>query len=331
MSFGTESEYGRQIKIGFEKEMEKMDGKKNNFSIGKNIVNGRDESGYKDYPCDICLAKDTIELPYVRQYTNGQLIHICKKCGFIYVKKRRSFDKIAAVWSNELFGKAYTSRTPLMLARHTYIAEFLKQKIGLNSKTICDIGAGEGQFLGIVRREYGASVFGIEPSAANCRQMFRQEIKCFCGTLEEYIRSPQHKKYRADIVTMMWTLENATSCRDLLMGARQILKAGGYLVVATGSRILTPFAKPLSNYLSSTPADTHPSRFSENTLTTLLWTAGFRVMHVNPYLNDSLMLCVIAKKTSIPKNPKIKGDDFRRVKDFFKRWHRESLFYKDLT
>lgn len=287
-------------------------------------------SDYKEFPCDICLSTDAVELPYAPKYTRGQEIHICKSCGFIYVKMRRPYDKIAQVWSSELFGKAYTSRTPLMLARHTYIAEFINQQIALKNKKIYDIGAGEGQFLDIARKHYGAKVFGIEPSAFNCKLMLKAGIQNFCGTLEDYICSPRRKNAHADLVTMMWTLENATSCRDLLLGARKILKKNGHIVIATGSRILVPFSKPLALYLSQNPADTHPSRFSVNTLTSLLKVTGFRTVCVNPYLNDSLMLCVIAKKATIPEKIRIKGDDFRKVGDFFRRWHKESLFYSRL-
>lgn len=287
-------------------------------------------SVYREFSCDLCASTGAIELPYVRRYTKGQLIHICVKCGFIYVKRRRSYDQIAQVWSNELFGKAYTSRTPLMLARHTYIAEFIEQNIGLLNKKVCDIGAGEGQFLDIIKRNYGSIVFGIEPSAANCNNLRKLAIKYFTGTLEDYLKNSDSRAYLADVVTMMWTLENAASCRELLMSARKILKRDGHLIVATGSRILVPFSKPLNLYLSSNPVDTHAVRFSANTLTSLLATVGFKLVHVNPYLNDSLMLCVIAKKVTMPRKVRIKGDDFRQVRDYFKRWHRETLFYNKL-
>lgn len=289
----------------------------------------RCEDEYKEFPCDLCSSKDAIEVPYVRRYTNGQVINICKKCGFIYVKKRRPYDKVAQFWSKELFGKRYTSKTPLMLARHIYVAEFIDQCLSLKNKSICDIGAGEGQFLNIVKKDYGASVFGIEPSPLNCKMMKKLNIQHFQGTLEEYVTMHKHNIYKADIVTLMWTLENATACRDILMGARRIIKPNGHIVIATGSRILVPFSKPLSLYLSTNPADTHPSRFSVNTLTSLVAVAGFKTVYINPYLNDSIALCVIAKKTKIDKKRvRIKGDDFKKVRDFFKRWHKKSLHYQ---
>ncbi len=295
----------------------------------KRAVTHKHAEGYEEFPCDLCGRTDAIEVPYVREYTNGQLIHICRECGFIYVKMRRSYDKVAQVWSRELFGKAYTSKSPLMFARHNYVAEFIDQKLGLKNKKICDIGAGEGQFLNIAKRGYNASVFGIEPSSLNCGMMKNVGIDHFQGTLQDYLNGSHHKQDRADIVTMMWTLENATSCKDLLMGSREILKNKGYLVIATGNRILVPFSKPLYLYLSSNPADTHPARFSVNTLTSFLAATGFKVMHINPYLNDGLVLCVIAKKFRIDKRVRVKGDDFKKVHDFFKRWHKETLFYRE--
>lgn len=286
------------------------------------------DCGYKEFPCDLCGSFEAIKVPYASEYTKGQDIHICKNCGFVYVKRRRSYDQIAQVWSKELFGKAYTAKSPLMLARHTYVAEFIEQNLSLKNKNVCDVGAGEGQFLNLIKKNYNASVFGIEPSETNCKMMKEEGIQHFQGTMEGYLESFYHKKYKADIVTLMWTLENATSCNDLLRGSRKILKAGGFLVVVTGSRLLVPFAKPLYLYLNSNPADAHPSRFSFNTLTSFLNKTGFKVSYVNQYLNDSLALCMIAKKCEVNKALSIKGDDFKQVSNFFKRWHRETKYYK---
>ncbi len=287
------------------------------------------QKGYKEYACDLCGSGETIEMPHVREYTKGQVIDICKRCGFVYVKQRRSYDKIAEVWSKELFGKTYTAKTPLMIARHNYVAEFIDQKLLLKGKRLCDIGAGEGQFLNIAKNNYGASVLGIEPSAHNCALLTELGIKNFQGTIEEYVAAPEARRYKADIVTMMWTLENATSCKGLLVDARSILRDDGYLVIATGSRILVPFAKPIQLYFSTNPVDAHAARFSLNTLTSFLNATGYEVAHVNPYLNDAIALCVIARKTAKTARGVSRPDDFREVRDFFKRWHKESMRYKD--
>ena len=48
------------------------------------------------FPCDLCGETDAVEVPHCREYTNGQPIHICRRCGFVHVKLRRSAEGIAA-------------------------------------------------------------------------------------------------------------------------------------------------------------------------------------------------------------------------------------------
>ena len=278
---------------------------------------------FKTHACDVCGSEEAVEIEIARSYTNGQPIHVCRECGFVYVRDRRSSQAIAASWSNEIFGEGYSARIPAVTARQVYVAEFLNTRIGLAGKQLCDIGAGEGQFLEIVRQpSYGAQPFAIEPSASNCTAMRTEDIDCFQGTLEDCL-AENHLRAAFDVVTLMWTLENCQSCNALIVGANQLLKDGGYLCVATGSRLLVPFKKPLDLYLSANPADTHSFRFSANTLRRLLAKHGFLPMHINHYI-DSDPLVVIAEKNSTAEDHQWPGDDWQQVADFFIRWDRES-------
>ena len=290
---------------------------------------------YALFPCDVCGSTQTIELPRVREYTGGQVLHICKKCGLIYANKRRSYERIADAWSNELFGDPkilsahnYSAKNPHVKARQTYFLEFLDVHLGLKGKDVCDIGAGEGPFLDMVRAA-GGKVFGIEPSKKNDLLLSTLKIPHFVGTVEEYGDHAKKTKdpYRADIVTMIFTLECSQSPRKMLEIAHRTLKDGGSVSIETGSRILVPFKKPLHTFLSTTPVDTHPIDFSFNTLKALLSQVGFEVTHVNPYIENDL-LCVIAKKVSDGRKIAWHGDDYMKVVDFFERWHTESLHYR---
>lgn len=283
---------------------------------------------YEEFPCDVCGTEDAIEVPHVREYTKDQPIHICKGCSFVYVKRRRSAKAIADTWSNELYGAHfYTAHRPAMKARLTYVADFINVNFPLQEKTVCDIGAGEGYFLDVLRREYGAKVFGIEPSKENCRILDKLNISNFVGTIEEYCARPQAKEYNADLATIVWTLENCRSCKDMLTGAYAIVKDNGYVVVATGSRILVPFKKPLQSYLGPNAVDTHAFRFSANTLKGILAVSGFEVIEMNRYI-DTDYLCVIAQKRPVGTKIVWEGDDYQKVADFFQRWHKESAFYR---
>lgn len=285
------------------------------------------ETDFEEFDCDLCGSSDAVEIELARQYTADQPIHICRGCGFVYVKRRRTAARIADDWSDELYANAYTARIPAVKARQVYVAEFIDTTIGLKDKTVCDIGGGEGQFLNIIQAsEYGAKAFTIEPSAANCRLMADAGIEAFAGTIEDYIADAEHADRKFDIVTVIWTLENCQSCRGMLDAAHQLLKDGGHIVLATGSRILVPFKKPLSYYLSDYPADTHAFRFSANTLRGALATSGFEIAHINRFV-DTDYLVAVGRKTDKTKDIPWQGDDPDEVIDFFRRWHEESPHY----
>jgi len=282
--------------------------------------------GYKDFPCDICGSDDAVEVPHARAHTGDQAVHICRNCGFVYVKARRDATAIAAAWSDEIYGDVYTARIPAVKARQVYVADFIDVTLGLTGKQLFDIGAGEGQFLDIARRDYGAQVFGTEPSTRNCEILAGLGIGHFVGTIEQFHDSTAARSYRADIATIMWTLENCESCERMLACAHDALVDGGHVVVATGSRILVPFKKPLQLYLSKNPADSHCFRFSANALQSILAKTGFALVHVNKYI-DSDILCMVGRKASRSEPLPMPKDDYRDVANFFERWHQESQRY----
>ena len=285
------------------------------------------DNEYQEFPCDICGNTDAVEVPHSSEYTNDQPIHICRYCGFVYVKKRRSAEKIAEVWSHDIFGSGYTAAIPAVKARLTYVAEFLATNLEICNKIVCEIGAGEGEFLNMIREpKYGALPFGIEPASANCERLRGLGIDCYEGTIEQYVES-QPKK--ADVVVILWTLENCQSCRAMVNGALQLLKDGGHVVIATGSRLLVPFKKPLHYYLSSNPADAHAFRFSANTLRALLSVCKFDVVHVNRYIDHDI-LYMIAQKTDGIKDVVWNRDHYLDIYNFFERWHVDTKMYYNI-
>lgn len=274
-----------------------------------------------EFACDLCGTADAFEVPHASEYTGGQPIHICAVCGFVHVKRRRSADEIAASWTEEIFGEGYTARIPAVTGRLTQVVETVQAEVGLEGKSLCEIGAGEGEFLELARAR-GARVFGIEPSEANCASMRERGIDCFAGTIERFQESgPDVEPF--DVAAILWTLENCQDCRRMLTEAHTLVRTGGHVVVATGSRLLVPFKKPLWAYLSANPADTHAFRFSANTLRKALALSGFRPVYVNRYL-DNDVLCVIAERAE-PGD--WEGDDPLAVYSFFERWHADTAVY----
>jgi hypothetical protein len=212
------------------------------------------------------------------------------------------------------------------MARQTFVAEFLASRVDPKGKKVCDIGAGEGFFLKYLQDQHGVSPFGIEPSPANCKRLSELGIPNFAGTIEQFGASAKGAGYRADVVTIMWTLENCFSCIDMLKGAANLLPTGGKLLVATGSRILVPFKKPLFNYFSDIPADIHCFRFSANSLRTALALAGLKTVATNRYLDNDI-LCILGEKAAPGTPIERRKDDPQAVLSFFERWHQDTLHY----
>ena len=280
------------------------------------------------YNCDLCGSANAAEIPVARSYTNDQPLHVCRDCGFVYVRDRRSPDAIARSWSEDIFkagsNRSYTARIPAVKARQTYVAEFVHDAVDLQGKSLCDIGGGEGQFLEIVRSpDFGADVYAVEPSASNCEAMRSNKIDCFEGSIEDFSESSMAKNRQFDVVTIMWTLENCNNCRTMLDAAWDILKPGGHICVATGSRLLVPFKKPLNLYLSTNPIDTHCFRFSGNTLPGHLAMSSFETTHINRYI-DTDYLVAIGQKVEKGTDISWQRDDADAVIDFFHRWDVET-------
>ena len=283
------------------------------------------DDAYRDFPCDLCGADDAVEVPHCREFLADGAIHICRRCGFVYARRRRPAKRIAEVWSQEIFGHAYTAAIPAVRARLTYVAEFVNGAIGLRGRSVCEIGAGEGHGLELLREpRYGADVFGVEPSAANCARLRSLGIDHFGGTIEEFVAGPDPPRF--DVVMIQWTLENCEDCRAMLDGAHRAVKPDGVIVVATGSRLLVPFKKPLHTYFSRLPADTHAFRFSANTLQAMLATTGFAPIHVNRYL-DHDVLCVIGRRVDRSATMPWTGDSYLDVHGFFERWYVDTRMY----
>lgn len=216
--------------------------------------------------CDLCGAGSPTQLP------QDPRIAVCSRCGFIYVPERRSPEQIAKSWEQVYADGLYDPNWPAVKARLFYVAEWIDQTIGLAGKSLIDIGAGKGQFLRFAAQKQ-ARVFGIEPAATE------YDYDIVKRSIED---GPLNEKW--DVVTINWTLENTADPMAMLRFARDHVKPDGWVVVATGSRILVPFKKALSKYLNlNIAADLHCSRWSYNSLTGAGVISGMKTETVNPY------------------------------------------------
>lgn len=290
----------------------------------------------RTYPCDLCGSNDLADVACAPTYMAGRPLHVCRTCGMVQVAHRKTPEEVKSAWADEMYridGKkrlsdtTYTARMPAVHARQTFAADFIDEALeahgGMRGKQVCDLGAGEGRFLEMIRAdEYGAHVFAVEPSTANCQILADRDIEHFEGIAEEYMIAAADKEGFYDLVTIIWTLENCHSASDVMDASWRLLKPGGHVAVATGSRILVPFKKPLQYYLGPN-ADVHPNHFSANSLRGHMAQAGFRMTDVNRYI-DSDYLVMVGQKTDRSETIDWPRDDATAVLEFFKRWDNET-------
>ena len=274
---------------------------------------------------------ESIIVPNSKKLTGGYKININKYSGLVSVINRRNSKEIADVWSNKIFGKnfsnsTYTARIPAVISRQTYVLETIISKLKLKSKILCDLGAGEGDFLKMLKeKKLTSKIFGIEPSKKNCSILNKYKIKNYQGTIEEYANKKNRLKF--DILTMMWTLCNTSDCYEVIKSANSLCKKNGYIVIAESSRILVPYKKPIQMYIRKGNPDIHSYHFSKNSLCNLLVLNKFKPVYVNRYI-DSDCLVVIAKKVDFIDKKSIKIDNYKKVRTFFSSWHSHSKNYK---
>ena len=266
------------------------------------------------HDCDLCGSKNYTFVHEAEKHGSGN-IAVCNNCGFVFVPVRRSAEEIAKSWEGIYASGGYTANWPMVEARLTYVAECYDQLYGWAGKSVLEIGAGEGRFLEMVRSR-GAHPVGLEPSAEGCRKLRSKDIFAHHGTVEQCGQVGTF-----DVVAILWTLENCQDCIGMLKAAREMLAPGGYVLIATGSRILVPFKKPLSTYFSKNPPDTHCFRWSANTLRAAAAKTGLDQDAGNDEMQGDWMVRAFVADSSwaLPQ----KGDDPAAVLDFFRRWDRE--------
>jgi SAM-dependent methyltransferase len=254
------------------------------------------------HACDLCGSLQWKAIPV----PNPRDIGICGVCGFVYVRDRRPAHVIASDWGG-IYGEGYNPDAwPAVRARLHYVREWIVSEYKLNAaNTVLDIGAGTGTFIGMLADWGGIACAGLEPSDAGEGHSLIKR-----GSVEDDIDLGQF-----DFVTINWTLENCHDPIKMLDYARKCCKPDGKVIVATGSRILVPYKKPLSCYLGDNPPDLHCFRWSRRTLEAAMRKAGLWVDRCNPYMEcDWLVMSgtpiSLAKMDSPPFDPPADVDRF---------------------
>jgi SAM-dependent methyltransferase len=283
-----------------------------------------------------------IELDFLKGISKSK-IYVSTKTGLCfqkdYIKKQENNNKWNEIFSNQFVPEKglFTSENPFFLSRHYYATIFLKQylsKIKLKKKlNILDAGAGEGN-LGYLIKKFisNVDISIIEILKKNIYIMKKKyPIKeIYHGPIED---SFFFKTKKFDICALTWTLCNCSSPIAVLEKINSLLNNDGLLLIGESSRVLVPYKKMITSYFhSQIHTSFHPWHFSFNSINNLLEVCGFRICYVNNF-NEENDMFIIANKIHAAKkhNLKLHVDKLNEVITFFKKWKKESIFFKKIV
>lgn len=242
-------------------------------------------------------------------------LHVCKNCGLVYVRERRTSEEIAAAWTG-LYHSAYNGLRTYVKVQHAWLAGVISDSLdGLEGSAVLDVGGGQGHLARLLSDTYGANATCLDPSPDNAKTSVAE--KHLLGRLEDVPSAAQF-----DIVVMNYTLECGADPAVMMRKCWEIITPGGALFVQTGARVLVPpYKLGLGMYLSHNAPDTHPLRFSSTTLFAMFMKYGFEV-RMNQVFGTELL--TVGGVKSEPKET-YPSDNWEAVIGFFNDWHEQSV------
>ncbi len=197
-------------------------------------------SNNEDFVHISCPACDKDEANF--QFEKHDFSYVlCNFCNTLYVNPRPCRESISEYYAHSKSTKYWSEhfykdteeqrREKMFMPMAEFIKELIDKKFNGKVAVFADIGAGFGTFLEEIRDLEGADeIIAIEPSedlAKICKDKGFNVIK---STLEE---ANKNLKNKVTFATSFELFEHLYSPKDFLLGVRNILSKGGYLLFTT--------------------------------------------------------------------------------------------------
>jgi 2-polyprenyl-3-methyl-5-hydroxy-6-metoxy-1,4-benzoquinol methylase len=229
-----------------------------------------------------CCDAPTQDAP-VRLSVFGVDYHTCTLCAHVFVRSQPSPEAMESLFrESDEHSATYTDAAAAELRMAQIAApklewarDVFKERFGRPAGRFLDVGAGAGHFVAAVRKA-GLEAEGYELSRSSCEFASRTfDIELRRGDF--LVQSPQPGAF--DVVTLWGVLEYAPDPIALLRAARRWLApSDGMLVVevprsdAFGTALQGSFSDTVARHMDPT---SHLNAFSDASLMTALWRAGF--------------------------------------------------------
>jgi len=260
----------------------------NAFKTQDVIMNEIVSSELKSLSCDICGSEHK-EILGARSYNastkNGiyQFNHedaVCLECGFLYSAKVPS-----DCFLNEYYKTTHIRESNEVEIKETFNEDWRIEIINKYvpfSSTIMEIGANTGIFIKTLRGK-GYSAFGIDP-LENSSDIEQKAI-------EHDNENLQATKY--DTVLSYFVVEHVPFTREWLVGLKEYLKLGGYLIIEAPAFDKNPLH---SLYWE------HLKHFTTSHMEALLQGLGFEVLSTYDMASYHFGFTIVAKMIDSNKN-----------------------------
>jgi len=244
--------------------------------------------------------------------------HICSDCGFIYLSPRMSEDELDSFYK-EHYRTLYQGQedpTTANLKTQTLRAEDLHQfaqKSAGKVKRFLDIGASAGLLMEAFKNNSGSEIVGVEPG--DSYRVFSQgKGLTLYSSLEEMQKVGEEK---FDIICMSHVLEHISDPKEYLLGLRELLNKGGYLLLQV----------PHVTWHDSFEI-AHLTSFSPHTLREMVQVVGYKQVSIKSHGYPLSKLfpiytTILARKIELDDEYAIRADSFvkskRKTAEFMKK------------
>jgi 2-polyprenyl-3-methyl-5-hydroxy-6-metoxy-1,4-benzoquinol methylase len=212
---------------------------------------------------------------------------VCKNCGLIHTNPRPSEDILTAFYSAYM---RYGNVSPYFREKQI---KFLADNFSPKNKTLLDIGAFNGQFIGLAK-DKGFKVKGIEPSAEESAKARSNNLDVSEGYFNLSYVENNPEKY--DVITILHVLEHIERPLEFLELALRASKKGGYIYIEVPDTTQA-FAENIADFFSIQ----HLNHFTPGSLRNLASQAGVEIVKIEQE-SDIWIQRVLIKNTAPSKH-----------------------------